>query len=198
MIAALSGVVQAKTLDRAHLAVGGVVFAVAAPLPALSQLVVGEPATLHTHLVVREDDLALYGFSTPEDRDLFVTLIGVGGVGPRLGLAMLATHSAGALRTAIAGDDIEKLARTPGIGRKLAQRIVLELKAAMLKQLAGTPGLATPGAPAADTRDADAIEALTGLGYSAAEALAALRKIPDSAAMPLDELIVRALRALAR
>lgn len=199
LIAAISGVVQDKTLDHAHLAVGGMVFAVAAPLPALAGLTRGAPATLHTHLIVREDDLALYGFASAEERDLFVTLIGVSGVGPRLGLAMLSTHSAGSLAAAIANEDADTLARTPGIGKKLALRIVLDLKAAMQKRLAGSPDLAaTAGAGGGATRERDVIDALTGLGYTPAEALAALRKVPDSAAMPLDELIVRALRQLAR
>jgi Holliday junction DNA helicase RuvA len=202
LIAGINGRVAGKTLDRALIAVGGITFAVAAPLPTLSQLVVGEEAALHTHLIVREDDLQLYGFATTEERDLFVILLGVSGVGARLGIAMLSTHSPDAICRAILADDVDRLARTPGIGKKMAQRIALELKGPITKLMAGAPAMAAaggfPAASAADTRDQDAVDALTGLGYSAAEATAAIRNIPDSATLSLDELIVKALRVLAR
>jgi Holliday junction DNA helicase RuvA len=204
LIAGLAGVVEAKTLDRVLLRVGGVTFAVAAPLPTLSQLIVGNAASLHTHLIVREDDLALYGFATAEERDLFVILLNVSGVGARLGIAMLSTHTPEALCRAILADDIDRLARTPGIGKKMAQRIALELKTPITKFMANAPGLAgmseadIPVAARGDTRQADAVDALTGLGYSVGEAQAALRSIPDAATLSLDELIVKALRALAR
>lgn len=203
LIAGLAGRVEAKTLDRALVRVGGITFAVAAPLPTLSQLVIGNEATLHTHLIVREDDLALYGFATAEERDLFVILLGVSGVGARLGLAMLSTHSIEALCRAILGDDIDRLARAPGIGKKMAQRIALELKAPITKFVANAPGIAALSGmdlPVASptARQTDAVEALTGLGYSAAEAQAALRAIPNANDLSLDELIVKALRTLAR
>ena len=205
LIAAITGNVAGKTLDQALMRVGGVVFAVATPLPDLAALVVGSEATLYTQLIVREDDLALYGFATTEARDLFVKLLAVSGVGARLGLAMLSTHTPDALCRAIINEDIDRLARTPGIGKKLAQRLALELKAPLTKFLAGLPpqvgadGVPLPDAPVAmDTRDADVVEALTGLGYNAAAAQTALRAIPDADALSLDELIVRALRVLAR
>jgi Holliday junction DNA helicase RuvA len=203
LIAGLTGTVAGKTLDRVLVRVGGVVFAVAAPLQTLAQLTPGSEATLHTHLIVREDDLALFGFATEAERDLFVTLLGVSGVGARLGLALLSTLTPEAICRAIMSDDIDRLARTPGIGKKMAQRLALELKAPITKLLATTPAIAgamgaiTPVAPG-DTRDRDAVEALTGLGYSAAEAQTALRGIPNGAELSLDELIVRALRVLAR
>ena len=202
LIAGIAGTIAGKTLDRALIQVGGITFAVAAPLPTLSQLVVGNEAALHTHLIVREDDLQLYGFATTEERDLFVTLLGVSGVGARLGIAMLSTHSPEAICRAILGDDIDRLARTPGIGKKMAQRIALELKGPITKLMAGSPGMASatdmPAGSPADTRQQDAVEALTGLGYSAAEAQSALRGILDGDTLTLDELIVRALRVLAR
>ncbi len=198
LIAGLSGIVASKTLDRVVLRVGGVSFSVAAPLPLLSQLVVGDTAELHTHLLVREDDLALFGFGSEDERDLFVTLLGVSGVGARLGLAMLSNHSPDALRQAIASEDLDRLTRTPGIGKKLAQRIVLELKPVISKQIAHMPAIPGGDTSSADARESDVIEALTGLGYSAAEAQSALRAIPDMNTMALDEVIVRALRLLAR
>ncbi len=203
LIAGLHGIIEGKTLDRALVRAGGFVLAVAAPLPTLAQLAPGSEVTLHTHLIVREDDLALFGFLTPEERDLFIVLLGVSGVGARLALALLSTLSPEAICRAILADDADRLARTPGIGKKMAQRIALELKAPITKLMANAPGIATAAgsvsaASPADTREADAVEALTGLGYSAAEAQSALRTIPNAADLSLDELIVRALRILAR
>lgn len=202
LIAGLHGIIEGKTLDRALVRAGGFVLAVAAPLPTLAQLAPGSEVTLHTHLIVREDDLALFGFLTPEERDLFIVLLGVSGVGARLALALLSTLSPEAICRAILADDADRLARTPGIGKKMAQRIALELKAPITKLMANAPGIAAAGsvsaASPADTREADAVEALTGLGYSAAEAQSALRTIPNAADLSLDELIVRALRILAR
>ena len=198
LIAAVTGVVAGKTLDRAYILVGGVTFGVFAPLPALSQMVQGESVTLFTHLQVREDDLSLFGFLTEDERDLFVTLLGVSGIGARLGMAMLAAQHPDALRTAVVQEDLDRLARIPGIGKKTAQRLVLEMKPKLEKQLAGRP--LAPGASATQRagRDTDVIDALTGLGYTAAEAQAALRAIPDAEHLALDELIVKALRVLAR
>lgn len=202
LIAGITGTLAGKTLQQAHVRVGGIIFAVAATLPTLSQLAINAEVTLHTHLIVREDDLALYGFSTAEERDLFTTLINVSGVGPRLGLAMLSTHTPESLCRAILAEDADRLARTPGIGKKLAQRLILELKAPITKLMAGMPlGLSEAGSPehlAVDTRQQDAVDALTGLGYSVSEAQAAIRQSPDAATLTLDELIVRALRVLAR
>jgi Holliday junction DNA helicase RuvA len=205
LIAGISGAVEAKTLDSVLVRVGGFVLAVAAPLPTLGQLTLGATVTLHTHLLVREDDLALYGFASAEERDLFARLLAVSGVGPRLGLALLSTLSAEALCRAILSEDIERLARTPGVGKKTAQRLVIELKGPITKMLAAYPDLAGAGGaaagpmlPAGSSIESDAVEALTGLGYSAAEVMQALRAIPDAASLPLDELIVRALRSLAR
>ncbi len=205
LIAGLSGTVEGKTLDRVLVRAGSFVLSVAAPLPTIAQLTLGSEVMLHTHLIVREDDLALFGFASAEERDLFVILLNVSGVGARLGLALLSTHTPDAICRAILSDDVDRLARTPGIGKKMAQRIALELKAPITKLMANAPGIAaaaggnlpSPGTPA-DTRERDAVEALTGLGYSAAEAQQALRNIPNAADLSLDELIVRALRTLAR
>lgn len=198
LIAGITGTLAGKTLDRLYIRVGGMTFTVFAPLPTISQLIAGGEVSLFTHLLVREDDLALYGFATEDERDLFVTLLGVSGIGARLGLAMLSAHAPDALRTAIIQEDLDRLARTPGIGKRTAQRLVLELKSAMQKQMAGKPLPSGTGAIPIASREADVVEALTGLGYSPAEAQAAFRAIPDSSKMELDEVIVRALRILAR
>jgi holliday junction DNA helicase RuvA len=202
LIAGIAGVVAGKTLDRVLVRVGGITFAIAAPLPAISQMIVGQEVALHTYLQVREDDLALFGFTHTEERDLFVLLLGVSGIGARTGLALLSTLSPEAICQAIMTDDADRLARAPGVGKKTAQRLALELKSPVAKLMANLPDLvATSGgtpSPARGVAQQDAIDALTGLGYSAAEAQAALRAIPNAAEIPLDALIVQALRSLAR
>jgi holliday junction DNA helicase RuvA len=205
LIAGVTGTVTGKTLDQVHVAIGGITLAVAAPLPTLSQLTLGNKTTLYTHLIVREDDLSLFGFTTTEERDLFARLIGVSGVGARLGLALLSTHSPEALCRAIISEDLDRLTRTPGVGKKLAQRLVLELKAPLTKFMAGLPAtLDSSGTPVVDestaalVRESDVIDALTGLGYSAGEVQIALRSVSNASSMSLDELIVKVLRLLAR
>ncbi|HLY29949.1 MAG TPA: Holliday junction branch migration protein RuvA [Ktedonobacterales bacterium] len=198
MIVAVHGKLAGKTLDSAFIAVGGVTVRVYAPLSALSALNVGDEVTLHTHFLVREDALTLYGFTTPEDRDTFEQVISVGGVGPRIGLALLSGMSSAALRDAVIHEDVTRLTLAPGVGRKLAARIVLELKPRFekgpLPELVGVGGATVASG---DTR-AQVVEALVGLGYPPAQASAAVRTLPDDATGSLEDLIFRALRSLAR
>src|SRR5262245_13387726 len=127
MIAAVRGVLEGKTLTGALVRVGGVTFLVQAPLTTLSQLgSVGDEVTLHTHLYMRECVLALYGFGTLEDLRLFETLLNVTGVGPRMGVAILSSMSAEAFRQAVTSGDEQRLTLIPGVGKKLAGRLVLE------------------------------------------------------------------------
>src|SRR5579883_3289682 len=128
MIVAVQGVLTGKSLDSAFIAVSGITLRVYAPLTTLSQLNVGDEVTLHTHFLVREDALTLYGFATPADRDTFEQMLAVGGVGPRVGLALLSSMSAAALRDAVIREDVARLTLAPGVGKKLAARIMLELK----------------------------------------------------------------------
>ena len=127
MIASVRGRVAAVRLDGAVVEVGGVGMAVQATPGTLAALRPGQEAELATSLVVREDSLTLYGFADADERDVFETLQTVSGVGPRLALAMLAVHTPDGLRRAVATEDLTALCRVPGIGRKGAQRIVLDL-----------------------------------------------------------------------
>ena len=203
LIAGITGPVAGKTSDKLLINIGGLTMAVATPLPTLAQAPLSEVITLHAHLVVREDDLALYGFTTAEERDLFVRLLGVSGVGAKVGMALLSTHSVDALCAAIINGDMQRLTRTPGVGLKLAQRLSLELKTSLTKFLANLPPSIHADGPAretiigAATNESDVTDALTGLGYSAAEVQSALRTIPDASATPLDALIMKVLRILA-
>ncbi len=199
MIAAVRGTLEGKTLDSALVAVGGVTLRVYAPLTTLSRLTVGEPVALYTHFLVREDVLALYGFATAEDRDMFEQLLTITGVGPRAGVALLSGLTAQGLYEAVLNEDVNRLTMAPGVGKKLAARVVLELRPRFEKMT--LPGAAElTGAPVgrqpANVR-AQVIEALTGLGYSTAQAAAAVRGLPDDAGGSIEDLIMHALRNLA-
>lgn len=196
MIAAVRGTLEAKTLDSAFLTVGGVTLRVFAPLGVLARLEVGATVHLHTYLLVREDALALYGFATAEDRDMFEQLLSVGGVGPRVGLALLSGLTAQQLYEAVLTEDVTRLTQAPGVGRKLAARLVLELRA-RFEKMAPLSGVASAAPTSPGNMRAQVIEALTGLGYTPAQAAAAVRTLPDDATGTLEDLLMRALRNLA-
>jgi holliday junction DNA helicase RuvA len=140
VISHLAGTVSAVSPDGAVIEVGGVGLLVQCTPGTLATLRHGEQARVATSLVVREDALTLFGFATDDERDVFVLLQTASGVGPRLALAMLAVFTPDALRRAVASEDVTALTRVPGIGRKGAQRIVLELAGRL-----GTPGTGSPG-----------------------------------------------------
>ncbi|WP_029253487.1 Holliday junction branch migration protein RuvA [Paraoerskovia marina] len=164
MIASLSGTVEAVSLDRTVIDVGGVGYLVHATPATLAGLRVGERVRLATSLVVREDSMTIYGFGDDDERHVFETVQSVSGVGPRLALAMLAVHTPDGLRRAVASEDLAALVRVPGIGRKGAQRITLELGDRL-----GVPAQADPGPSSsevgADQRD-QVVDALVGLGWT--------------------------------
>lgn len=196
MIASISGVLEARRADHALIRVGGFVLRVFAPSSTLSRL--GEPGSevsLHTHFQVREDGMALYGFSNEEERDAYEKLIAVSGVGPKIALALLSSMDAQTLFKAIADEDQQRLSMVSGVGKKLAAKLVLELKGKLPSLVA--LGGASASSPAGKIQS-EALEALMGLGFSAAEAQAALLKIPQDQPMTLEEHITYALRSFAR
>jgi Holliday junction DNA helicase RuvA len=176
VIASLAGTVAQVGLDRAVVDVGGVGYLVHATPATLSGLRLGERAQLHTTLVVREDSMTVYGFTSADEREVFETAQSVSGVGPRIALAMLAVLTPDALRRAIATEDLAALRRVPGIGAKSAQRIVLELGGKL-----GVPGIdggaASPPVLAATDRRDQVVEALVGLGWTAKVAEDAVAKV---------------------
>ena len=202
MIASVRGRVLQVRLDGAVVEVGGVGMLVHATPTTLAGLRTGEEAALATTLVVREDSLTLFGFADGDERDVFEAVQTVSGVGPRLALAMLAVHTPDALRRAVAGEDLAALQRVPGIGRKGAQRLVLEL-GDRLGPAHGTGGATadrpTAQPPAADQRG-QVVEALVGLGWTAKAAEdAVLAVVPAGTPVPAGEVadVLRsALRAL--
>ena len=183
MIASVTGTVQAVRLDAAVVEVGGIGMLVQATPTTLAGLRPGQQATLHTSLVVREDSLTLFGFTDADEREVFEVLQTVSGVGPRLALAMLAVHSPDGLRRAVAGEDYDTLQRVPGIGRKGAQRIVLEL-GDRLGAPAPAPGAVTAVPLTGDHRD-QVVEALVGLGWQARTAQEAVTTVLDGSTEPV-------------
>jgi holliday junction DNA helicase RuvA len=178
MIAHLSGTVAGVGLDGAVIDVGGVGLRVQCTPDTLARLKPGEPARVATFLVVREDSLTLFGFSTDDERNVFEMLQTASGIGPRLALAMLAVHSPDALRRAVATEDLKALTMVPGIGNKGAQRIVLELRDRLgaPNEHAAIPGSATAPRTAPSWRDQVAA-GLVNLGWSARDADAAIAAV---------------------
>ncbi|MBB6171044.1 Holliday junction DNA helicase RuvA [Nocardiopsis mwathae] len=204
MIAFLSGRVAARGIGTAVIEVGGVGMTAQCTPATLAALRVGEPATLATSLVVREDSLTLYGFADDDERDVFERVQTAGGVGPRLALAMLAVHTPDALRQAVAAEDTAALTRVPGIGKKGAQRIVLELRD-KLGAPTGAPGTAdgtadTAAPAAAAPWRPQVVSGLVNLGWSARDAEAAADAVaPQADERPDVAVLLRsALRSLSR
>lgn len=174
MIASVRGEVLSVELDHAVVEVGGVGLAVHAVPATLATLRRGDHARLATSLVVREDSLTLYGFADGAARELFVLLQTVSGVGPRLALAMLAVLEPDTLRTALAEGDLTVLTRVPGIGRKGAERLVVELRDKVGVRAPAASGPAASGASAVRTQ---VTEALAGLGFPARQAEQAVETV---------------------
>lgn len=195
MIASVRGIVRTVGTDTVIVEVGGVGLAVRSVPATLATMRRGEEAELATTLVVREDSLTLYGFSDTSGKDLFELVQSVSGVGPKIALALLTVLEPDELRTALATGDTASLTRAPGIGKKSADRLVLELR-----EKAGVAhAAATTTAPAAGWRDR-VQEALAGLGFTAAQAARAVDEVAadvDDPAVAAGEVGVLLRRALA-
>jgi Holliday junction DNA helicase RuvA len=188
VIASLRGTVAATGKDYVVLVVGGVGFQVSVPQTLLDGLSgPGQEVTLHTHLHVRENDLALFGCDSEEELALFRLLLGVSGIGPKVALSILSSLPPDQLQAAIAQEDVVMLARVPGIGPKTAKKLVFDLKDKIaVEVMVGEPR------PVLTDADADLIAALTTLGYSVAEAQEAIRALPPEP-LPLEERVRLAL-----
>ncbi len=174
MIASIQGTIAANGADHVVVVAGGIGYKVFAPITALGRAI-GDEILLHTVLIVREDNMSLYGFTTTNEREIFERLISVSGIGPKLGIAILSTLTIEHLRNAVAAGKPELLRRVPGIGQKTAEKIIFELK----DKLKGASGIIQTGALEDTTMDV--IEALTALGYSTSEAQAAVKTLPADA-----------------
>ncbi|MGA5323071.1 Holliday junction branch migration protein RuvA [Streptomyces seoulensis] len=199
MIAFVSGTVAALAPDSAVVEVGGVGMAVQCTPDTLAKLRVGQAARLHTSLVVREDSLTLYGFADDDERQVFELLQTASGVGPRLAQAMLATHRPDTLRRAVATADEKALTAVPGIGKKGAQKLLLELK----DRLGAPIGAPAVGAPVSQGWRDQLHAALIGLGYATREADEAVTAVTPQAeaaggAPQVGQLLKAALQTLNR
>jgi Holliday junction DNA helicase RuvA len=189
MIATLHGKLQTLGTDWAIIDVGGIGFQVYMPTSTLSTLgSIGKDVRLHTHLHVREDNATLYGFGSADELRLFQSLISVSGLGPKTGMAMLSAMEADKLAMAIASGNVELLMTIPGIGKKTAHRLILELK-----EKIGAGWITTPGAQIAQ-ENTDVVAALTALGYSVAEATRAAGTLPSDQKLSLEEKVKLALQ----
>ena len=189
MISSLHGRLESLGAGWAVVNVNGVGFQVYMPSSTLSALgAIGKEVHLHTQLVMRDDGLSLYGFGTPEELQLFQLLTTVSGIGPKLGMAILSAMNVEKVSMAIAGSDTDLLKTIPGIGKKTAERLVLELKDKI-----GAGLLATTGVQFAP-ENGDVIAALTSLGYSISEAGRAVASISSSEDLSLEEKVRLALQ----
>ncbi len=173
MIGRLRGVIAHKEFDTVLVDVGGVGYVVTIPPKVHGELpAVGAEAVLHVHTHVREDQLALYGFATVEQRDVFRVLIGVSGIGPKVGIAILGALDVASLHRAVMTDDVDTLTTVPGIGKRSAQKLLLELK----------PKMDLPDAevvPGANSVLGEVRDALAGLGYQPTEIRSAVASLPE-------------------
>jgi holliday junction DNA helicase RuvA len=186
-------VIERSATGEVLVEVGGVGYRLLVPLGALPALAPGESAFLFTHLHPRDDALDLFGFTTRDERDTFEVLLGTTGVGPKLALAILSVHSPVGLRRLLLDDDVDALTLVPKVGKRTAQRLMIELRARL--EVTGidlTDADAASGAPSVRSEVRDA---LTGLGYGPDEVREALTKMSDDG--PVEDRLRDALRLLA-
>ncbi len=193
MIAGLRGRLEAATADSVLVDVSGVIYRVGTSATTIAEIgQVGQAVRLLTHLFVREDQLTLYGFASAEELRLFETLISVTGVGPRLACAILSHVRTDALYDAVAHENAALLATVPGVGKKTAARLLLELRG---KLPAAAAGVGAGIVPSADENEV--VEALRALGYTVAEAHGAVMRAGREPGQSVEERVLAALRELA-
>ena len=200
MIAYIKGTVEEILEDRVILETGNMGYNIFMPMGAVEHLLhKGQEIKIHTYLNVKEEALQLFGFLTRDDLNTFKLLLGVNGIGPKAALGILSGLSADELRFAVLADDVKTISRAPGIGKKTAQKLILELKDKFNIQEAlemKAEHVQMPGTGEADLTDMkkEAVEALTALGYSGADALRAVKKVELTPDMSVELLLKLALK----
>ena len=187
MIASLEGIVTEKDEESIVLSLGGLGLKVNVTKATAENAELHKMIGLFTHLVVREDSLTLYGFETQEEKEMFISLLSVSGVGPRTALATLSTASIDTIKRAVVNEQPDLLSHIPGVGKKTAQSIVLHLQGKISGDFHSIKGVES-------TLDADVISALTSLGYSIVEAQAAMQMIPSNTPADLETRVRIALQ----
>ena len=200
MISYVKGILTETEPDNVVIETGGIGYNIKITDTVLSSLPpVGREAKLYTHFHVREDAMQLYGFLSREDLNMFRMLLAVNGVGPKVALSLINEMSANDLAFAILADDVTSISKAPGLGKKTAQKIVLELKDKMDLNEAFTARsqAVSMAAAAADSDVTEAVEALVALGYSSTEAVRAVKAIEGAEGMASETLLKEALKLLA-
>lgn len=203
MIAYIKGEVIEIEEDKLILECGTIGYNISMPASALDgTLRPGQEVKIHTHLHVREDAMQLYGFLTRDDLKMFRMLLGVSGIGPKAALGILSGLSADELRFAVLSDDVKTISRAPGVGKKTAQKMILELKDKLdLQEAFDTKTMHVQDSSQAETGDLadarkEAVQALTALGYSGSEALRAVKQVDVSPDMNVEEILKQALKKM--
>lgn len=203
MIAFLRGKVLTTTAETVILDVNGVGYEAYCTGSVFRKITVGTVAELYTYLQVKEDGITLFGFDTPKEKELFLKLISVSGVGPKLGISILAALSADDFAFAVATADVKRLSAVKGLGKKTAEKIVLELhgKISAAEVLGASGDDFTPTAQQAapvklSAMDEEAVSALMGLGFTRAESTQAVKKARDLGATTVEEVIMKALQGV--
>ena len=200
MIAFVRGTAVDMTENSVIVEAGGIGYEIYMTGTDLSQIHMGEEVKIHTYFNVREDAMQLYGFRSKDDLQMFKLLLGVNGVGPKAAVGVLAGITADELRFAILSDDVKTLSKAPGIGKKTAQKLILELKDKMKLEdafeikLAHEQEKAVAGLGEVSDGRQEAVEALVALGYSSTDALRAVRKVTDVAPDDVEGLLKAALK----
>lgn len=203
MIAYLKGEVVEIEEEKLILECGNIGYNISMPASALDgTLRPGQEVKIHTHLHVREDAMQLYGFLTRDDLKMFRMLLGVSGIGPKAALGILSGLSADELRFAVLSDDVKTISRAPGVGKKTAQKMILELKDKLdLQEAFDTKTMHVQEAFQTETGDLvdakkEAVQALTALGYSGSEALRAVKQVDVTSHMNVEEILKLALKKM--
>ena len=200
MIALVRGSLVYKSIDHVIIDVGGVGYRLFIPLSTFYALPENGEASLYTHTHVREDALLLYGFLTLEEKELFVAMIGISGIGPKLAINILSHIPVADLRNAIAGGDVKRLSGLPGIGKKTSERLVLELKdkiGAIDMPLSATGTSALTDQSSGELTN-DVISALVNLGYKENQARKVLQSMELAPDVPMEDVLKGALKVLVR
>lgn len=201
MVAYLRGRVLTTTAETMIVDVGGVGYEVYCSGAAFAKAAVGETVELYTYLQAKEDGVTLFGFAAPREKEMFLKLISVPGVGPKLGIAVLSSMSGDDFASAVATADVKRLSAVKGLGKKTAEKIVLELhgKISAAEVISAGGGELGSGAFSAEERlspaDEDAVSALMGLGYNRSDSVRAVRRAKENGARNTEEIIMAALRS---
>lgn len=202
MIAYLRGRVLAVTAETAIMDVNGIGYEIYCSGGAFRKITVGEVAELYTYLQVKEDGITLFGFESPKEKELFLKITSVSGVGPKLGISVLTDMSGDEFATAVATADVKRLSKAKGMGKKTAEKIVLELhgKISAAEVMSASEDAFTTKVQAAATpinpKDEEAISALMGLGFTKSESVQAVQRAKEAGASSTEDIIRKALTGM--